>query len=148
MIWADIYSFLYTQVGNNESFFFQIQKPEHLLRRIIQSSTKANDFVMDFFGGSGTTAAVSHKLNRRWIAIEIGDNFYNFYNDKNKKKIGLLGRMKIVLSGDQIFNIFTHTRHPQLSRNINWQGGGFFKYYELEQYEDTLKTLLNKNYKI
>jgi len=49
-----------------------------------------------------------------------------------------LGRMKIVSSGDQIFKVFGHPRHPQLSRNINWQGGGFFKYYELEQYEEAL----------
>ncbi|MCX7929015.1 MAG: hypothetical protein N2558_05050, partial [Patescibacteria group bacterium] len=54
------------------------------------------------------------------------------------KKIGLIGRMKIVLSGDQIFHVFGRPRHPQLSRNINWQGGGFFKYYKLEQYEETL----------
>jgi len=47
--------------------------------------------------------------------------------------------MKIVLAGDQSFSVFGHPRRPQLSRNINWQGGGFFKYYELEQYEDTLR---------
>ncbi len=50
----------------------------------------------------------------------------------------MLGRIKIVLSGDQTFNVFGNIRHPQLSRNINWRGGGFFKYYELEQYEDAL----------
>jgi len=43
------------------------------------------------------------------------------------------------LYGDQKCSVFSHIRHPQLSRNINWQGGGFFKYYELEQYEDTLR---------
>lgn len=139
MIWTDIYSFLYTQVGNNESFFFNTQKPEHLLRRIIQSSTHQNDIVMDFFAGLGTTVAAAHKLNRRWISVEMGDNFYNFYIDDNEKKIGLIGRMKIVLYGDQKCSVFSHIRHPQLSRNINWQGGGFFKYYELEQYEDTLR---------
>lgn len=140
MIWGDIYSFLYTQVGNNESFFFDGgQKPEHLLRRIIQASTKERDLVMDFFLGIGTTAAVAHKLNRKWIGIEMGDHFDTFYFDKGTKKIGALGRMKIVLSGDQTFNVFGHVRHPQLSRNVNWLGGGFFKYYDLEQYEQTLK---------
>lgn len=139
MLWTDIYSFLFTQVGNNESFFFNTQKPEHLLRRIIQSSTTQRDIILDFFLGIGTTAAVAQKLNRKWVGIEMADHFYTFYENDNKKKIGALGRMKIVLSGDQIFHVFGHPRHPQLSRNINWQGGGFFKYYELEQYDDALQ---------
>jgi adenine-specific DNA-methyltransferase len=179
MVWNDIYSFLFTQVGNNESFFFNTQKPEHLLRRIIQSSSNPSDIVCDFFSGIGTTLAVAHKLNRKWLGIEMGSHFETIYLDtvtlkkkKNQndqddlsedeieeddpsivevlsetkgqktvimKKIGIVGRMKIVLSGDQIFHVFSHPRHPQLSRNINWQGGGFFKYYELEQYEDVLR---------
>ena len=139
MIWTDVLTFLYTQVGNNESFFFKTQKPEHLLRRIIQSSSFPKNLIMDFFCGIGTTIAVSHKLSRKWIGIEMGDNFNTFYVDNGERKIGILGRMKIVLFGDQTFSVFNHPRHPQLSRNINWQGGGFFKYYELEQYEDTLR---------
>ncbi len=139
MIWTDILSFLYTQVGNNESFFFKTQKPEHLLRRIIQSSSVDGDLVMDFFSGIGTTVAVAHKLKRKWVGVEMGDNYDTFYFENGEKKIGILGRMKIVLFGDQTFSIFGHPRHPQLSRNLNWQGGGFFKYYELEQYEDTLR---------
>jgi adenine-specific DNA-methyltransferase len=146
MIWTDILSFLYTQVGNNESFFFKTQKPEHLLRRIIQSSCYPEDIVMDFFAGVGTTIAVAHKLNRRWIGIEMGNNFDTFYYDGIEKKIGILGRMKIVVFGDQRFSVFGHLRHPQLSRNINWQGGGFFKYYELEQYEDTLRNVKYDDY--
>ncbi len=139
MIWTDILSFLYTQVGNNESYFFSGgQKPEHLLRRIIQSTSDKGDVVLDFFLGIGTTIAVAHKLNRKWIGIEMGEHFNTFYQT-DKKKIGVLGRMKIVLSGDQTFHIFDSIRHPQLSRNLGWQGGGFFKYYELEQYEDVLK---------
>jgi adenine specific DNA methylase Mod len=178
MVWNDIYSFLFTQVGNNESFFFNTQKPEHLLRRIIQSSSNPSDIVCDFFSGIGTTLAVAHKLNRKWLGVEMGSHFETVYLDtvslkkkKNQnnqddspedeieeddpsivevlsetkgqktvimKKIGIVGRMKIVLSGDQIFHVFGHPRHPQLSRNINWQGGGFFKYYELEQYEEAL----------
>jgi hypothetical protein len=139
MVWGDVYSFLFTQVGNNESFFFNTQKPEHLIRRMIQSSTQKRDIVMDYFLGIGTSLAVAHKLNRRWLGIEMGDHFNTFYFDSGEKKIGVLGRMKIVLSGDQVFKVFGHPRHPQLSRNINWQGGGFFKYYELEQYEGALR---------
>jgi adenine specific DNA methylase Mod len=138
MVWTDIYSFLFTQVGNNESFFFKTQKPEHLLRRMIQTSTKERDLVMDYFAGIGTSLAVAHKLNRRWLGIDMGEHFNTIYEEDGEKKIGILGRMKIVSSGDQIFKVFGHPRHPQLSRNINYQGGGFFKYYELEQYEDAL----------
>lgn len=138
MVWTDIYSFLFTQVGNNESFFFKTQKPEHLLRRMIQTSTKERDLVMDYFAGIGTSLAVAHKLNRRWLGIDMGEHFNTFYEEDGEKKIGILGRMKIVSSGDQIFKVFGHPRHPQLSRNINYQGGGFFKYYELEQYEEAL----------
>jgi len=138
MVWTDIYSFLFTQVGNNESFFFNTQKPEHLLRRMIQSTTQKRDIVMDYFAGIGTSLSSAHKLNRRWLGIEMGEHFNTFYKYEGEKKIGILGRMKIVLAGDQIFHVFGHQRHPQLSRNINWQGGGFFKYYELEQYEESL----------
>ena len=49
------------------------KKPEALLRRIIEISTKEGDLVMDFFAGSGTTCAVAHKMNRRWIGIEQMD---------------------------------------------------------------------------
>jgi len=141
MIWVDIYSFLFTQVGNNESFFFPTQKPEHLLRRIIQSSTFQSNIVMDFFLGVGTTTAVAHKLNRKWMGVEMGGYFDTFYKSKEGVKIGALGRMKIVLHGDHKFSVFGHPRHPQLSRNINWKGGGFFKYHYLEQYEDTLHNI-------
>ncbi|MCL0056664.1 hypothetical protein M1N81_03815, partial [Dehalococcoidia bacterium] len=57
------------------------------------------------------------------------------------KKLGLLGRMKIVLCGDKEFYAIhsKQKRAPHLSKDLNWQGGGFFKYYKLEQYEDTLR---------
>lgn len=55
-----------------DSTGYPTQKPEQLLKRIILSSTKENDIVMDFFGGSGTTAAVAEKLSRRWISCDIG----------------------------------------------------------------------------
>lgn len=139
MLWTDIYSFLFTQVGNNESFFFKTQKPEHLLRRIVQSSTSQRDLVLDFFLGIGTTIAVAQKLNRKWVGVEMADYADTIYESGDERRIGALGRMKIVLSGDQTFSVFGHPRHPQLSRNLNWQGGGFFKYYELEQYEDVLR---------
>lgn len=181
-IWNDIYSFQYSEPRITESISFASnQKPENLLRRIIQSSTAQRDIVLDFFLGSGTTVAVAQKLNRKWVGIEMGEYFSEFYEDtltvnnnledneeesekkdlsKNLdprciidtisvckktttylvKKIGVLGRLKNVLNGDKTFSSITSLviRKPHLSNDINWQGGGFFKYYDLEQYEDTL----------
>jgi hypothetical protein len=74
---------------------------------------------MDFFLGSGTTTAVAHKLGRKWLGVEMGEHFYTV----------VLPRMKKVLAGDK----------SGISKEVKWQGGGFFKYYELEQYEDTLR---------
>ena len=62
---------------SQDSTGYPTQKPEQLLKRIILSSTKPDDIVMDFFGGSGTTAAVAEKLGRRWITCDIGKlSFY------------------------------------------------------------------------
>jgi adenine specific DNA methylase Mod len=66
-VWTDIRS---TQ--GNEFLGYPTQKPEKLLERIIQSSANAGDIVLDFFAGSGTTAAVAEKLNRKWICSDIG----------------------------------------------------------------------------
>lgn len=143
MIWTDILSFLYTQVGNNESYFFNGgQKPEHLLARMIQAQTRPNDIVMDFYAGSGTSIAVAKKLNRKFLGFELGSHWDTFYDDGNK--VGIIGRLKHVLTGDEKFYVKKpysndySPRTPQLTRNLNWKGGGAFKYYELEQYEDSL----------
>ena len=57
---------------SSERLDYPTQKPEDLLERIIKSTTKENDIVADFFAGSGTTAAVAEKLNRKWICSDIG----------------------------------------------------------------------------
>ncbi|MGC9000856.1 DNA methyltransferase [Caldisericum sp.] len=138
-VWNDIYSFTQSELRVSENISFDTQKPENLLRRIIQSTSEKGDIVMDFFAGSGTTLAVAHKLKRKWIGVEVAECFYEFYFDGEEKKLGLLGRMKIVLAGDKEFMAIDKKRRSHLSKDINWQGGGFFKYYELEQYEDTLR---------
>jgi adenine specific DNA methylase Mod len=180
-IWNDIYSFQYSEPRITESLsFVSNQKPENLLRRIIQTSSEVRAFIFDFFAGSGTTCAVAQKLNRRWLGVEMGDYFKEIYLDIAEvkkstekedgeeveenigldnpaivevisetkktakviiKKIGLLGRMKLVLNGDKEFKAIHSPviRKPHLSKDVNWNGGGFFKYYELEQYEDALK---------
>ncbi len=172
-IWNDIYSFTQSEMRITENYGFTTQKPENLLRRIIQSTTvteggkSGRDIVMDFFLGTGTTVSVAHKLNRKWIGIEMSNHFWETYEDvvdenntdenrdnphnieilrEGKRtiqarmlKIGILGRMKIVLSGDSKFRLGNKERGSHLSRQINWNGGGFFKYFELEQYEQALK---------
>ena len=116
----------------NEFYDFDTQKPESLLRNLIESFSKEGDIVLDNFGGLGTTMAVAHKLKRKWIGIEMGNHINEFYLDNNKKKIGIKGRMKQVLAGKG------RNEPGGISKDVNWQGGGFFKYYELEQYEETL----------
>jgi adenine-specific DNA-methyltransferase len=97
------------------------QKNENLLERIIKTSTNEHDLVMDYFLGSGTTCAVAQKMRRKWCGIEMADYF---------DSVALI-RMKRVLYGDKY----------GISQQYNWQGGGFFKYLYLEQYEDTLNNL-------
>jgi len=120
-IWNDIYSMMYSQNMTRENWGEDnTQKPENLTRRILQSSSNQNSIVMDFFAGSGTTLATAHKLNRKWIGVEMGDFIDSI----------VLNRMKAVVFGDY---------RAKLSEDINWNGGGIFKYYELEQYENTLR---------
>jgi len=99
---------------------FKTQKSEGLLRRIINNSSSMIDYVLDFFSGSGTTISVAHKLSRRWLGVEMGEHFYSV----------VLPRMKKVLAYDK----------SGISKDVaDYAGGGFFKYYELEQYEDVLR---------
>ena len=115
-LWNDITN---VQHSSKENCGFQTQKPERLLQRIIESSSDKNSIIMDFFLGSGTTIATAHKLGRKWIGIEQGEHYNSI----------IMPRMKKVLSGDE----------GGISNTIDWKGGGFFKYYELEQYEDILR---------
>jgi adenine-specific DNA-methyltransferase len=100
---------------------FATENAEELIDRVLKVSTNTKNWVLDFFLGSGTTTAVSQKIGRKWIGIEIGNYFENIP----------LKRMKMVLSGDR----------SGISKTVNWKGGGFFKYHYLEQYEDTLHNI-------
>lgn len=104
--------------NSGEAMNFTTQKPEALLERILKQNTEEKATIMDYFSGSATTIAASHKYGKRWIGMEMGEHF----GEKN------IPRMKKVLCGDQ----------SGISKNANFKGGGFFKYYELEQYEDVL----------
>jgi len=82
--------------------------------------------VMDFFLGSGTTIAVAHKLGRKWLGVEMGEHFYTV----------ILPRMKRVLAYDKSGISKEKDVKEKYGEN---NAGGFFKYYELEQYEDVLR---------
>lgn len=88
------------------------KKPEILVERILKSCTLENDLVLDSFLGSGTTAAVAHKMNRRWIGIEMGQQAYTHC------KVRL---DKVISSEDS----------GGITKSVNWQGGGGYKFYEL-----------------
>ena len=96
----------------NSSDVFATPKPEKLIHRILTLATKPGDLVLDSFLGSGTTAAVAHKMGRRWIGIEMGDHIYSH----------CLPRLKRVIDCEDAGGI-THS--------VKWQGGGGFKFYEL-----------------
>jgi len=97
------------------------QKPEKLLKRVIEVSSRPGEYVMDFFAGSGTTPAVAQKLGRKYIAVEMGSFF----------DTDVLHRMKHVL----------HGRRVGISRQTAYQGGGVFRYQRLESYEDALNNI-------
>ena len=106
--------------GNNEidDLFgrdeFDYAKPENLIKTIIDATTKEKDIVLDFFSGSGTTAAVAHKLNRQYIACEQIDHQMELNID----------RLKQVMEGDDV----------GISDDVDWRGGGSFVYLELKKY--------------
>ena len=110
--WTDI-------SGYSPTWDFTTENSEELLQRAIESTSNKSDLIFDFFLGSGTTTAVAHKLGRRWIGVEMGEHFWTV----------TLPRMKKVLAYDK----------SGISKEVKeYQGGGFFKYYELEQYEEAL----------
>ena len=127
--WIDIPSFATAMTAGERSvkmlgIQFPTQLPEKLLERVLKAGSNEGDLIMDYFGGSAVTGAVAQKIRRKWMIVELGEQFYTID----------IPRLKIVLAGDK----------SGVSKNNNWQGGGFFKYYELEQYEDVLK---NASYK-
>ncbi|MGB6848666.1 MAG: site-specific DNA-methyltransferase, partial [Thermoanaerobaculia bacterium] len=112
-----IMSFSREKVGNQAL----TQKNENLVARMMRSSSDEGDLVLDYFLGSGTTAAVAQKLRRKWIGIETGEWLFEY----------ALPRMKRVLGGDPY----------GVSSETEWKGGGMFRYVRLESYEDTLNNL-------
>lgn len=116
-LWLDIKT---TGLDNEGVVAFKnSKKPEKLIKRIILLNTSEKDIVLDSFLGSGTTAAVAHKMKRRWIGVELGDHAYTH----------CAVRLQKVVEGEQ----------SGISKAVNWKGGGGFKFYELAP------SLLNKD---
>jgi len=90
---------------------FGTPKPERLLQRILHIATNPGDLVLDSFLGSGTTAAVAHKMGRRYIGIEMGEHAVTH----------CVPRLRKVIEGEQ----------GGISQAVNWQGGGGFRFYRL-----------------
>lgn len=108
-LWDDLLSNNLHNEGNVS--FPKGKKPEGLIKRVIEFSTNAGDLVLDSFLGSGTTVAVAHKMNRRYIGIEMGDHAITH----------CVPRLKNVIHGEQW----------GVSKDVNWTGGGGFRFYRL-----------------
>ncbi len=91
---------------------FPYPKPEDLISRILELASEEGDLIMDSFLGSGTTAAVAHKMGRRYIGIEMGDHAYTHCKVRLDK----------VIAGEDKGGI---------TKSTNWQGGGGYRFYEL-----------------
>ena len=113
----------YTEVGHNQDArkevkafnsesVFPTPKPERLMERVITLASNPNDLVLDSFLGSGTTAAVAHKMGRRWIGIEMGEHAYTHCKVRLDK----------VISGED---------QGGISKAVNWHGGGGYTFYTL-----------------
>lgn len=125
----------YSEVGHNQEAIqnlnkmfgkkiFDTPKPESLLQRIIHIGSNEDDIILDFFTGSGTTAAVAHKMGRRYIGVEQMDYIQDI----------TVERLKKVLEGEQ----------GGISKAQNWHGGGSFVYCELKEDANTLISIIQK----
>ena len=113
------------------SELFSTPKPERLLKRVLEIATNPGDLVLDSFAGSGTTGAVAHKMGRRWIMIELGEHCHTH----------IIPRLKKVIDGED---------QGGISKAVNWQGGGGFRYYSLApsllEQDRWGNWVVNKNY--
>lgn len=98
-------------VALNSEDVFGTPKPERLMQRILHIASNPGDLVLDSFLGSGTTAAVAHKMGRRWIGIEMGDHAETHCKPRLDK----------VIAGEQ----------GGVSEAVGWTGGGGYRYYRL-----------------
>lgn len=91
---------------------FDTPKPEKLIKRVLELATKRGDLILDSFAGSGTTGAVSQKMGRQWIMVEVEKQIHSH----------IVPRLKVVIDGEDPGGITEAT---------GWQGGGGFRYFKL-----------------
>jgi adenine-specific DNA-methyltransferase len=133
---------LYQEVGHNQEArkevkqfnnedVFETPKPEKLLKKILTLATNPGDIVLDSFGGSGTTAAVAHKMRRKWIMVELGNHCHTH----------IIPRLKKVINGEDLGGI---------TKVVEWEGGGGYRYYKvapsLLQKDKWNNWIINKQY--
>lgn len=97
---------------SKERLDFEGQKPEAVIHRVFTLTTNEGDWVLDSFLGTGTTAAVAQKMNRRWVGVELREQAETF----------AIPRLRKIVDGKDDGGI---------TKNVNWKGGGGFKYFEL-----------------
>lgn len=109
-LWDDILS---NNLHNEGGVSFpKGKKPEHLIKRVLEIASNEQEWFLDSFLGSGTSIAVAHKMNRKYIGIEMGEQAYT-----HCKK-----RLDALVSGEDSSGI---------TKAVNWQGGGGYHFYEL-----------------
>ena len=109
-LWDDILS---NNLHNEGGVSFpKGKKPEHLIKRVLEISTDENDWFLDSFLGSGTSIAVAHKMNRKYIGIEMGEQAYTHC----KKRLD---------------SVIDNTDSSGVTKAADWQGGGGYHFYEL-----------------
>ncbi len=109
---------------------FNTPKPEGLIQRILHIASNSDDIVLDFFSGSGTTAAVAHKMGRQYIAVEQMDYVETITIERLKKVIG-----RNVKPKDELIEKLVYDQGG-VSKSVGWQGGGSFVYCELMQWDE------------
>ena len=109
-LWLD--NFFQGIAAEGSVTFLNSKKPEALIKRILSIATNPGDLVLDSFLGSGTTAAVAHKMGRRWIGVELGDHCYTHCKVRLDK----------VIDG---------TDAGGITKAVDWKGGGGYRFYEL-----------------
>lgn len=117
-LWLDITTTGLEAEGNVE--FKNSKKPEKLIQRCIELSTQKGDYVLDSFLGSGTTIAVAHKMKRKWIGIEMGNQVYSHCKPR-------------------IDSIIDGLDKTGITNDVSWDKGGGYDFYELAP------SLLNKD---
>lgn len=123
-VWTDIKNFSGFLGAKDYKIKFDTKKPEHLIQRILLASSDEGDLILDFCLGSGTTAAVAHKMKRQYIGIEQMD-----YINK------VIVRLKDVIKNKDSYGI---------SKGVGWQGGGDFVYLELMKWNENFVEKIKK----